>query len=65
MVSTIYALLKRDAELLARCAPGSLPPEPTLYDPQVHKAHREGYYRPSKPHRSLGVITALPTRADR
>jgi transposase len=64
LVSTMYALLKRDAELLARRAPGSLLPEPQLYDPAVHKAHREGHYRASKPHRSHGVITALPVRAD-
>jgi hypothetical protein len=64
LVSTIYALLKRDAELLAQCAPGRLPPEPELYDPAVHRAHREGRYRPWKPRRSHGVITTLPRRAD-
>jgi len=64
MVSTIYALLKRDAELLARCAPGRLPPEPMLYDPTVHRAHREGHYRASKPQRSRSIITALPAHVD-
>jgi transposase len=64
LVSTIYALLKRDAELLARCAPGGQVPDPTLYDPAVHRAHREGHYRPLRPMRRHGVITALPKRAD-
>lgn len=64
IVSAIYALLKRDAELLARCAPGGQVPDPALYDPAVHRAHREGRYRPSKPRRSHGIITALPRRAD-
>ncbi len=64
LVSTIYALLKRDAELLAHRARGSLLPEPELYDPAVHKAHREGHYRASKPKRSHGSITALPVRSD-
>ena len=64
LVSTIYALLKRDAELLAQSAPGRLPPTPMLYDPAVHKAHREGHYRASKPQRSRSSITALPAHAD-
>ena len=65
LVSIIYALLKRDAELLASCPPSQLLPEPALYDPVVHHAHRSGHYRPSKPTRSPSVIVALPTRADR
>jgi Transposase IS116/IS110/IS902 family len=64
LVSIISALLKRDAELLAHCAPGSLPPEPVLYDPAVHKAHREGHYRASTPQQLHGIITALPVRTD-
>jgi transposase len=64
LVSTIYALLKRDAELFARCAPGRPLPEPVLYDPAVHRAHREGHYRASKPRPARSVITVLPVRAD-
>ncbi len=66
LVSTIYVLLKRDAELLARSAPGRLPPEPVLYDPAVHRAHWEGHYRASKPQQSHSIITVLsaPVRAD-
>jgi transposase len=62
LISTIYALLKRDAEALAQSVPGRLPPEPVLYDPAIHKAHREGHYRSSKPQRSRSIIMALPTR---
>jgi transposase len=65
LVSTIYALLKHDAELLAHSTPGELLPEPALYDPAVHHAHRSGHYRPSKPRRSPSVIIALPPAADR
>jgi hypothetical protein len=64
LVSTIYVLLKRDAELLAHRTPSHLLPEPALYDPAVHHAHRNGRYRASKPRRSRGIITALPARAD-
>jgi transposase len=46
IIGTIYALLKRDAELLARLPPGAPAPAPTLYDPALHRAHIEGNYRP-------------------
>lgn len=46
MISVIYALLKRDHELLARTEPGKQPQEPTLYDREVHHQHRTGHYRP-------------------
>jgi hypothetical protein len=46
MTSIIYALLKKDQELLAHLAPGAEPPEPTLYDPEIHRQHRTGQYRP-------------------
>jgi hypothetical protein len=62
LISTIFALLKRDAEMLAQYAPGRPPPEPALYDPAIHKAHREGQYRASKPQRPRSAIVALPTR---
>ena len=65
LVSTIYALLKRDAELLASWPPGQLLPEPALYDPVVRHAHRSGHHHPSKLRRSHSVIVALPARADR
>ena len=48
MTSVIYALLKRDHELLARTEPGKVPPSPTLYDREVHHQHRMGSSRPSR-----------------
>ncbi|MGO8949729.1 MAG: IS110 family transposase [Ktedonobacterales bacterium] len=48
MTEAIYALLKRDAELLSKVPPGQEPPPPLLYDPEVHQRHRQGQYRPLK-----------------
>jgi hypothetical protein len=45
MTEAIYALLKRDAELLAKVLPGQEPPPPLLYDPEAHQRHHQGYYR--------------------
>ncbi|MBO0795522.1 MAG: hypothetical protein J2P36_31915, partial [Ktedonobacteraceae bacterium] len=47
MAGVIYTLLKRDRELLASLPPGTEPPPPALYDPEVHRQHRLGQYRPS------------------
>jgi hypothetical protein len=63
IVSTMYARLKRDTELRATAGLGHVPPEPTLYDPNIHRAHREGRYRAMTPKRAHGVITALPRRS--
>jgi transposase len=60
MISVIYALLKQDAEVLSGCAPGKPLPEPVLYDPAIHRAHRNGQYRPMRPKRAPETITALP-----
>jgi hypothetical protein len=48
MTEAIYALLKRDAELLSKVPAGQEPPAPLLYDPEVHQRHRQGQYRPLK-----------------
>jgi transposase len=48
MISVMYALLKRDHELLMRTEPGKIPPPPTLYDREVHRQHRMGHYRSSR-----------------
>jgi transposase len=45
IVSVIYALLKKDQETLSKLPPGRKPPEPVLYDAEVHRRHREGHYR--------------------
>ncbi len=47
MTGVIYTLLKRDQELLASLPPSTEPPPPALYDPEVHRQHRLGQYRPS------------------
>lgn len=60
MITTVYALLKRDADLVREWPPSKPLPEPQLYDPLVHKAHREGHYQATKPKRLRGTITHLP-----
>jgi hypothetical protein len=47
MTSVIYALLKKDQELLSHLASGAEPPEPQLYDPELHRQHRMGQYQSS------------------
>lgn len=46
LITLIYALLRQDDEMLSRLPPGTLPPDPVLYDPELHKRHRTGHYRP-------------------
>lgn len=46
LITLIYALLKQDDETLKHLAPGTPPPEPVLYDPEVHRHHRTGHYQP-------------------
>jgi transposase len=62
MIEMIYALLKQDAEILSRLGAGEEPPDPILYDPEVHQRHRNGAYRPltNAPHQ--GKIIRLPER---
>lgn len=48
MIEAFYALLKRDAELLSKLPTGQEPPPPLLYDPEVHRRHRQGGYKPLK-----------------
>jgi len=47
MISVIFTLLKSDQELLSKLPAGMMPPEPGLYDPQVHRQHRSGLYQPT------------------
>ena len=61
MVCVIYALLKKDQELLAHLAPGEQPPEPTLYDPEVHRQHRLGQYQPRGARGKQPQILELPS----
>ena len=46
LITLIYALLKQDDEMLRHLAPGTQPPEPVLYDPELHRHHRTGHYQP-------------------
>lgn len=45
IISTIFVLLKRDQELLSKLPPGTRPPEPAVYDPEVHQRHCAGQYQ--------------------
>jgi hypothetical protein len=46
LITLIYALLKQDDETLRHLAPGAPPPEPVLYDSEIHRQHRTGHYQP-------------------
>jgi hypothetical protein len=59
----IYALLKKDAETLRRVPKGQEPPPPLLYDPEVHRAHRQGKYRSMKPKKLSHNIVQLPNHS--
>lgn len=63
MTEAIYALLKRDAEVLSKVLPGQEPPAPLLYDPEVHRKHRQGQYRPLKSTPLPNTITVLHARS--
>jgi transposase len=63
MTEAIYTLLKRDAEILSRVLPGEVPPAPLLYDPEVHRKHRQGQYRPLKSTPLPNTITVLHARS--
>ena len=59
MTEAICALLKRDAELLSKVSPSQDAPPPLLYDPEGHRRHREGHYRPLKSTPPPNTITVL------
>lgn len=48
LIVLIFALLKKDYEVLSQLSPGTEPPAPTLYDPQLHHRHRTGTIRHSQ-----------------
>lgn len=43
LITLVYALLRYDYEVVNHLAPGTGPPEPMLYDPEVHHRHRSGH----------------------
>ncbi|MBO0793565.1 MAG: IS110 family transposase [Ktedonobacteraceae bacterium] len=56
IISVIFALLKKDQEALSKCPSGTRPPEPVLYDPEIHQKHRAGQYQPAtkvEPHKLI------------
>jgi transposase len=60
MVSMIYGLLMTDYEITSHLAPGTKPPDPLLYDPEVHKRHRNGEYRALKPRKQKQLLIEQP-----
>ena len=62
MIEMVSARLKQDAEVLHQLPPAETPPDPILYDPDVHKRHRKGEDRPLKntPRQRKGI--RLPKR---
>jgi transposase len=60
MTGVIYTLLKKDQELLAHLSPGVEPPEPQLYDSELHRQHRMGQYQPSRSGGKSPQLIQLP-----
>jgi hypothetical protein len=60
MVSMIYGLLMTDYEVTSHLTPGTKPPAPTLYNPEVHKRHRNGQYRALKPRKQKQLLIEQP-----
>ena len=61
MIGVIYVLLKKDRELLSHLTPGTEPPGPGLYDPQVHRQHRLGKYQPTQLKEKSAKLIQLPS----
>jgi transposase len=59
MIEMTYALLKRDAELLATLQPHQEPPSPMVYEQAVHHLHRTGGYVSLKSQRARPPRLAL------
>jgi transposase len=60
MLEMIYAFLKYDQEILRKIPPGEKPPDPMLYDPAKHRAHKTGHYLALKPTQRQSRISLLP-----
>jgi len=61
LIFLIYALLKKDEEVLSHLAPGAEPPAPLLYDPELHRRHRTGHYQPLKRRAAGNRIVQVPS----
>lgn len=62
MIEMIYALLKQDAEIVGQVHEGETPPDPILYDREIHQRHRNGEYRPIKHASRPRKVIRLPER---
>ena len=62
MIEMIYALLKQDAEVLSKLTQDEQPPAPILYDPDIHRRHRNGEYRPLKNTPPQRKVIQLPQK---
>ncbi len=60
IIEMVYGLLMTDYETLAACAGGQDPPAPLLYDPEVHKRHRNGHYQTLKPKKQKQLLLEQP-----
>ena len=56
IISVIYALLKQDLETLSKVPSGTKPPDPLLYDPEIHRRHRAGQYRAATPQKPVKLL---------
>lgn len=65
MIEMIFALLKQDAEVLNNVVPGKEAPEPILYDPDLHRRHRNGEYQPIKGTLQHRKVIRLPDRSSK
>ena len=61
IVSVIYALLKKDQEMLSKLSVSTEPPAPELYDEEVHQRHRAGQYRSSSPSKKMDKLIQFPS----
>lgn len=59
LIGLMYALLRQDYERLSHLPPGAEPPEPVLYDPELHKQHRTGHYRPIRKEQATNRIVQV------
>jgi transposase len=61
MIELMYALLKRDAELLAALPRHQEPPPPMVYEQAIHHRHRTGGYISLKSQRTMTTTLTLLT----
>lgn len=60
IISVMFTLLTQDQETLSQLPPGVQPPEPVLDDPQRHRKHRAGQYRPHLAEKKRGTLIQRP-----